>query len=330
MPPASVAGHDRPSRLHSPAAKSRPTSREARFGSPVFSGERGGAHLGTHPGASGSTAASAFASAFGLGGYGFDPSDPVAPQNGGTCQRGVADLVMSRESQLVGALRGEIRRAREDRMELEARCQGLQLRSSAAEWERDGLRSRVEELERSLEQHRRALRREVTTRVKVGLDYGDFRGGRHVQSDERDVGSEHAHHRAPLFPQEVLQAVVRGAVDQSVECALGTSHGGPAGHGAALVDRGSGGGGDERRGDERRGFSGLRAIEDLQASSLRAIEDDVDSGQTLPAVSQPYPAPFVPASDLDLDDAVHVPDAGVLEDASHLYSMVRDALRVQT
>ena len=26
----------------------------------------------------------------------------------------------------------------------------------------------------------------------------------------------------PLFPQEVLQAVVRGAVDQSVECALGT------------------------------------------------------------------------------------------------------------
>ena len=330
MPPASVAGHDRPSRLHSPAAKSRPTSREARFGSPVFSGERGGAHLGTHPGASGSTAASAFASAFGLGGYGFDPSDPVAPQNGGTCQRGVADLVMSRESRLVGALRGEIRRAREDRMELEARCQGLQLRSSAAEWERDGLRSRVEELERSLEQHRRALRREVTTRVKVGLDYGDFRGGRHVRSDERDVGSEHAHHRAPLFPQEVLQAVVRGAVDQSVECALGTSHGGPAGHGAALVDRGSGGGGDERRGDERRGFSGLRAIEDLQASSLRAIEDDADSGQTLPAVSQPYPAPFVPASDLDLDDAVHVPDAGVLEDASHLYSMVRDALRVQT
>ena len=50
-----------------------------------------------------------------------------------------------------------------------------------------------------------------------------------------------------------------------------------------------------------------------------------------------YPAPFVPASshqaassDPDADDATRVSDAGVLEDASHLYSMVRDALRVQT
>ena len=241
--------------------------------------------------------------------------------------------MMNRESRLVGALRGEIRRAREERMELEARCQGLQLRSSAAEWERDRLRSHVEELERSLEQHRRALRREVTTRVKVGLDYGDFRGGRHVGLDGSNAGGseQSPHHRAPLFPQEVLQAVVRGAVDQSVECALGTGQGGPAGHGAALVDRGSGGGGDQRRGDERaRGVS--------QSSIARAIDDDADSARTSPAVSPLYPAPFVPASDIDLDapgevvvdEATHVPDAGVLEDASHLYSMVRDALRVQT
>ena len=335
MPPAAaVAGHDRPSRLHSPAAKSRPTSREAGFGSPAR--ERGGGHPGTHPGthpgASGGSVASAFASTFGLGGYGFDPTDPVA-RNGGTCARGVADLVMNRESRLVGALRGEIRRAREERMELEARCQGLQLRSSAAEWERDRLRSHVEELERSLEQHRRALRREVTTRVKVGLDYGDFRGGRHVGSDGSNAGGseQSPHHRAPLFPQEVLQAVVRGAVDQSVECALGTGQGGPAGHGAALVDRGSGGGGDHRRGDERaRGLS--------QSSIARAIDDDADSARTSPGVPPLYPAPFVPASDIDLDapgevvvdEATHVPDAGVLEDASHLYSMVRDALRVQT
>ena len=176
----------------------------------------------------------------------------------------------------------------------------------------------------------------MTTRVKVGLDYGDFRGGRHVGSDGSVVGSEHAHHRAPLFPQEVLQAVVRGAVDQSVECALGTGHGGPVGHGAALVDRASGGGGDRRVGDER--------ARRLSRSSIsRAIDDDADSAQTSPVASPPYPAPFVPASDLDLDAgatqlaggdvvefAARVPDAGVLEDASHLYSMVRDALRVRT
>ena len=172
----------------------------------------------------------------------------------------------------------------------------------------------------------------MTTRVKVGLDYGDFRGGRHVGSDGSVVGSEHAHHRAPLFPQEVLQAVVRGAVDQSVECALGTGHGGPVGHGAALVDRASGGGGDRRVG------GGLS-----RSSISRAIDDDADSAQTLPAASPPYPAPYVPASDLDLDAgatqlaggdvvefAARAPDAGVLEDASHLYSMVRDALRVRT
>ena len=62
------------------------------------------------------------------------------------------------------------------------------------------------------------------------------------------------------------------------------------------------------------------------------------TARTSPAVPPLYPAPFVPASDIDLDapgevvvdEATHVPDAGVLEDASHLYSMVRDALRVQT
>ena len=150
---------------------------------------------------------------------------------------------MSRESRLVSALRGEIRCAREERMELEARCQGLQLRSSAAEWERDGLRRSVDALERSLEQHRRALRREVTTRVKVGLDYGDFRGG--ARATGGGVGGSDQTQHAPLFPQEVLQAVVRGAVDQSVECALGTGHGGVGG---SVVDRGTGG--DENTHDD--------------------------------------------------------------------------------
>jgi hypothetical protein len=41
--------------------------------------------------------------------------------------------------------------------------------------------------------------------IKVGLDYGEGRGG--------GAGGNGG---VPLFPQEVLQAVVRGAVDQSV------------------------------------------------------------------------------------------------------------------
>ena len=157
------------------------------------------------------------------------------------------------------------------------------------------MRSHVEELERSLEQHRRALRREVTTRVKVGLDYGDFRGGRHVGSDGSVVGSEHAHHRAPLFPQEVLQAVVRGAVDQSVECALGTGHGGPVGHGAALVDRATGAAGTDASGTNARAVS--------PGPRFPRVDDDADSAQTSPVASPPYPAPFVPAFRISTPDA---------------------------
>ena len=143
-----------------------------------------------------------------------------------------------RESRLVGALRSELRSAREERLELETRVQSLQLRASTAEWERDQLRARLEEMEAAWEQHRRALRREVTTRVKVGLDYGEGRGG------QLGLNSP-----PPLFPQEVLQAVVRGAVDQSVECALGAGAMGGAGGGVvgilggAVGSRGGEGGG---------------------------------------------------------------------------------------
>ena len=321
------------SRLHSPATKSRPTSREAatRFESPVrdrgWNGDAGG-RGGARTWGPSSGAASAFATAFGGG---FEET------SGGVSGRGVADLVMSRESRLVSALRGEIRCAREERMELEARCQGLQLRSSAAEWERDGLRRSVDALERSLEQHRRALRREVTTRVKVGLDYGDFRGG--TRAAGGGVGGSEQTQHASLFPQEVLQAVVRGAVDQSVECALGTGHGGVGG---SVVDRGTGG--DENTHDADAPFPrssfGANSIEARGVEpAVGAVDDDLDSLARHPPASprMRYPAPFVPASshqaassDPDADDATRVSDAGVLEDASHLYSMVRDALRVQT
>ena len=150
--------------------------------------------------------------------------DPMSPFGG--------PLAKDRESRLVGALRSEVRSMREERLELEARVQGLQLRSSTAEWERDQLRSRLEEMEAAWEQHRRALRREVTTRVKVGLDYGEGRGGLVAGAG------------VPQFPQEVLQAVVRGAVDQSVECALGTgAMGGSGGSGPMGGSAGVGGGG---------------------------------------------------------------------------------------
>ena len=144
---------------------------------------------------------------------------------------------------------------------------------------------------------------------------------------------------APLFPQEVLQAVVRGAVDQSVECALGTGHGGVGG---SVVDRGTGG--DENTHDDDAPFPrssfGANSIEARGVEpAVGAVDDDLDSLARHPPASPQmrYPAPFVPASshqaassDPDAGDATRVSDAGVLEDASHLYSMVRDALRVQT
>ena len=52
------------------------------------------------------------------------------------------------------------------------------------------MRPWLEEMEAAWEQHRRALRREVTTRVKVGLDYGEGRGGR---------APGRALHLSPLF-----------------------------------------------------------------------------------------------------------------------------------
>jgi hypothetical protein len=124
----------------------------------ALAAHRGGAGGGFYGGVHGAS-----------GYYSGDPAasflvgDPFSPFGGSLA------ATKDRESRLVGALRSEIRSMREERLELEARVQGLQLRTSTAEWERDQLRGRLEEMEAAWEQHRRALRREVTTRVKVGL-----------------------------------------------------------------------------------------------------------------------------------------------------------------
>ena len=104
---------------------------------------------------------------------------------------------------------------RDERLELESRCQGLRLRGAAAEWERDELRRRVEALESAWEKHRRALRREVTTRVKVGLDDADFRGGRGSMGEDEDEGEEDEEDEEegvmlePLFLVEMIPQKLR-------------------------------------------------------------------------------------------------------------------------
>ena len=195
-----------------------------------------------------------------------------------------------RETRLVSALRGELRSMRDERLELESRCQSLQLRSTVAEWERDQLKVRLEELETAWDQHRRALRREVTTRVKVGLDYAENHRGRRT-GDDRDEGDEGdgVDRRSPaLFPQEVLQAVVRGAVDQSVECALGASAAG------------------------RSSSYGAGGYDDARDRAPRYVSEGTNA----------YPGP----TGLDGDDGDA--DPAVSEDAAEVYGMVRDALRV--
>ena len=132
---------------------------------------------------------------------------------GGGSEKLARDRDRDRERRARIAYEDEIRNLREERVELESKVQGLRLRSAVAEWERDQAREQLDELELAWDAHRKALRREVTTRVKVGLDYG---GG----ADGASGGADGDGGR--LFPQEVLQAVVRGAVDQSVEAALGT------------------------------------------------------------------------------------------------------------
>ena len=238
----------------------------------------------------------------GVGYRGFAPGESSAASSAASSSLfGGGDSFSTRadrETRVVSALRGELRSMRDERLELESRCQSLQLRSTVAEWERDQLKVRLEELETAWDQHRRALRREVTTRVKVGLDYAENQregrtGDREGDDGEGDEGhaadSRDGHafeSRSPaLFPQEVLQAVVRGAVDQSVECALG----------ASAAGRSSSGGYDDAR-----------------DRAPRYVSEGTNA----------YPGP----TGLDGDDGDA--DPAVSEDAAGVYGMVRDALRV--
>ena len=238
----------------------------------------------------------------GVGYRGFAPGESSAASSAASSSLfGGGDSFSTRadrETRVVSALRGELRSMRDERLELESRCQSLQLRSTVAEWERDQLKVRLEELETAWDQHRRALRREVTTRVKVGLDYAENQRERRTGDREGDDGEGDEGHaadsrdghafesRSPaLFPQEVLQAVVRGAVDQSVECALG----------ASAAGRSSSGGYDDAR-----------------DRAPRYVSEGTNA----------YPGP----TGLDGDDGDA--DPAVSEDAAGVYGMVRDALRV--
>ena len=91
-----------------------------------------------------------------------------------------------------------------------------------------------------------------------------------------------------MFPQEVLQAVVRGAVDQSVECALGASAAG------------------------RSSSYGEGGFDDARRRAPRYVSEGTNA----------YPGPTgLDGDELDADPAVS-------EDAAEVYGMVRDALRV--
>ena len=339
MPPAAaVAGHDRPSRPALPAAKSRPTSREAGFGSPAR--ERGGGHPGP-------------------------PAPPRRPprhpprrvrkhRRGGFRQR-----VWPRRLRLrpVGPGRPSKRR------DVPTRCRGPRdepresagWRASRRDTPRQGGAHgaggsmpgfATQEFRRGVGARRVAVARRGVGAVAraaqasaaprgdhPGQGWAGLRGlsGRPARRFGREQrGCRNAHHRAPLFPQEVLQAVVRARWTRASSAPWAPAGGRSAGA-APSTEVG------------RRCASGRTRAPSLPVSISRAIDDDADSAQTSPVASPPYPAPFVPASDLDLDAgatqlaggdvvefAARVPDAGVLEDASHLYSMVRDALRVQT
>ena len=275
-----VAALARRSKVRGRDASTRLTDRDASSPTRALSPLRGFA-AASHP--------------LGVGYRGFAPGESSAAASSSSSSSLFAggDPFSSRadrESRLVTALRGELRSARDERLELESRCQSLQLRSTVAEWERDQLKVRLEELETAWDQHRRALRREVTTRVKVGLDYADdHRGGR--TGDDRDEGDEAdgVDRRSPaLFPQEVLQAVVRGAVDQSVECALGASAAG------------------------RSSSYGEGGFDDARRRAPRYVSEGTNA----------YPGPTgLDGDELDADPAVS-------EDAAEVYGMVRDALRV--
>ena len=184
---------------------------------------------------------------------------------------------------------------RDERLELESRCQSLQLRSTVAEWERDRLKVRLEELETAWDQHRRALRREVTTRVKVGLDYAENQRERRTGDREGDDGEGDEGHAADGRDGHALKV-------------------------ARSVSAGGAPGGCSRRGGSIRGGAGASAA---GRSSSGGYDDARDRApRYVSEGTNAYPGP----TGLDGDDGEV--DPAVSEDAAGVYGMVRDALRV--
>ena len=135
---------------------------------------------------------------------------------------------------LVAGLRRDLAAARERETELKTRVSVARLRETSAEHERSFLLRKVRALEHRVAAMERlrdgdfrpSLRREITTRVKVGLDYeaieaNDRAHGRASGEGALDRGHRRDGRDGRAFPRAVLQAVVRGAVDRSVERALG-------------------------------------------------------------------------------------------------------------
>ena len=114
------------------------------------------------------------------------------------------------------------------------------------------------------------------------------------------------------FPQEVLQAVVRGAVDQSVECALGA--------GALRADDDDGGPGATR---------GFFSPTPPDADAFPRRSRDRVAPPFERVAEREHPLRGAASGGFDEERADSEEDAAVAEDAAGLYGMVRDALRAR-
>ena len=225
--------------------------------------------------------------------------------------------------------------ARERETELGTRVSVARFRETSAEHERSFLLRKVRALEHRVAAMERlgdggfrpSLRREITTRVKVGLDYEAIEANDRAHGRASDEGALGRRHRRDgrdgrAFPRAVLQAVVRGAVDRSVERALG---------GASLLLDGSessrraawspNGGfrphhsDDSRFGSEAEGGEGGEGG-DAHGFREEGRADERDDDPRLASASRFSAEILREASETDEDE----------RDAAKAYALVRDAL----
>ena len=258
-------------------------------------------------------------------------NDALATRSeGAESRRGDGDV-----NDLVAALRRDLAAARERETELETRVSVARFRETSAEHERSFLLRKVRALEHRVAAMERlgdggfrpSLRREITTRVKVGLDYEAIEANDRAHGRASDEGALGRSHRRDgrdgrAFPRAVLQAVVRGAVDRSVERALG---------GASLLLDGSessrraawspNGGfrphhsDDSRFGSEAEGGEGGEGG-DAHGFREEGRADERDDDPRLASASRFSAEILREASETDEDE----------RDAAKAYALVRDAL----